>query len=307
MTAENSGGEQRLECGILGPLEVVGGGARLRLGGRQQRAILGLLLCEAGQVVSTGRLADALWGEQLPASYLTTVQTYIFHLRELLEPGRARGEVSGVLVSEPGGGYRLHVAKGSVDARLFEELLTQGTAALEGGDPAQALGLFDRALGLWRGEVLGDLADFAFVAPVAGRLHELRLAAMESRMEAELALGHHGAAVAELDRLVAEHPLRERLHAERILALYRSGRQSDALGAYRSAVVAHRGEYAILRRIQAGLLRLPVPLIPAVVRLSVTGPLAPVVHRAYWRVADPDRLHVTSQSGSLTTPLQTVT
>ena len=99
MTAENSGGEQRLECGILGPLEVMRGGARLRLGGRQQRAILGLLLCEAGQVVSTGRLADALWGEQLPASYLATVQTYIFHLRELLEPGRARGEVSGVLVS----------------------------------------------------------------------------------------------------------------------------------------------------------------------------------------------------------------
>jgi YVTN family beta-propeller protein len=234
MTTENSGGEQRLEFAILGPLEVVRGGARLRLGGRQQRAILGLLLCEAGRVVSTGRLADALWGEQLPAGYLTTVQTYVFHLRELLEPGRERGAPGQVLVSEPGGGYRLHVAKGRLDAKLFEELLAQGTAALEGGDSAQALGLFDRALGLWRGEVLGDLADFAFVAPVAGRLQELRLAAMESRMEAELALGHHGAAVAELDLLVVEHPLRERLHAERILALYRSGRQSDALGAYRA-------------------------------------------------------------------------
>jgi YVTN family beta-propeller protein len=233
MTAAESDGGQRLEFGILGPLEVLRSGTRLKLGGRQQRAILGLLLCEAGQVVSIGRLADALWGEHLPSGFLTTVQTYIFHLRALLEPDRARGACSGVLVTEAGGGYRLHAQAGSVDAVLFEDLLVGGQAALERHDPAEAVVLLDRALGLWRGEVLGDLADFGFVAPVAGRFQELRLSAMELRMEAELALGHHGTAVAELDRLVADHPLREQLHAERILALYRSGRQSDALAAYR--------------------------------------------------------------------------
>ncbi|MEO8517838.1 MAG: ABC transporter substrate-binding protein [Dermatophilaceae bacterium] len=233
MTAENSGGDQRLEFGILGPLEVLRSGTRLKLGGRQQRAILGLLLCEAGQVVSVGRLADALWGEHLPSGFLTTVQTYVFHLRALLEPDRARGAGSGVLVTEAGGGYRLLAAAGSVDAVLFEDLLVRGRAALESQDPVEAAVLLDRALTLWRGEVLGDLGDFGFVAPVAGRLQELRLSAMELRMEAELSLGHHGTAVAELDRLVASHPLREGLHAERILALYRSGRQSEALAAYR--------------------------------------------------------------------------
>ncbi len=116
---------------------------------------------------------------------------------------------------------------------LFEDLVARGTAALDGRDAGQAVILFDRALALWRGEVLADLPEFGFVAPIAGRLQELRMSALESRMEAELLLGHHGAAVAELDRLVADNPLRERLHAERILALYRSGRQSDALGAYR--------------------------------------------------------------------------
>ena len=233
MTAAGSDGEQRLEFGILGPLEVLRSGTRLKLGGRQQRAILGLLLCEAGQVVSIGRLADALWGEHLPSGFLTTVQTYIFHLRALLEPDRARGAGSGVLVTEAGGGYSLHAPAGSVDGVLFEDLLVRGQAALESQDPGEAVVLLHRALGLWRGEVLGDLADFGFVAPVAGRLEELRLSAMELRMEAELELGHHGTAVAELDRLVADHPLREGLHAERILALYRSGRQSEALAAYR--------------------------------------------------------------------------
>ena len=233
MDAANGGGDQRLEFGILGPLEVLRSGTRLKLGGRQQRAILGVLLCEADRVVSVGRLADALWGEHLPTGFLTTVQTYIFHLRALLEPDRARGAGGGVLVTEAGGGYRLHAPAGSVDAVLFEDLLVRGRSALERQDPGEAVVLLDRALGLWRGEVLGDLADFGFVAPVAGRLQELRLSAMELRMEAELALGHHGTAVAELERLVADHPLREGLHAERILALYRSGRQSEALAAYR--------------------------------------------------------------------------
>lgn len=232
LTAE--GGEWgRLEFAILGPLEVLRSGTRLHLGGRQQRAILALLLCEADRVVSIDRLTDALWGEDPPVGYLTTVQTYIYHLRELLEPDRARGTASRVVTTAPGGGYRLHMADGSLDVVLFEDLVVRGAAALDGHDPGQAVGFFGRALGLWRGEVLGDLAEFGFVAPVAGRLQELRMSAVESRMEALLLLGHHGAAVVELDRLVADYPLREGLHAVRILALYRSGRQADALEAYR--------------------------------------------------------------------------
>lgn len=274
MTAEGDGGG-RLDFGLLGTLEVLRSGTRVPLGGRQQRAILALLLCEAGTVVSIGRLADALWGEYPPAGFLTTVQTYIFHLRELLEPHRARGETARVVVTEPGGGYRLAVADGSVDAVLFEGLVARGVATMEEQDAGQAVGLFDRALALWRGDVLADLAEFGFVAPVAGRLQELRMSALESRVEAELLLGHHGTAVAELDRLVADHPLRERLHAELILALYRSGRQSDALGAYRDLrallhedlgiepspplQVLHR---AVLAQDPA-LAWLPIPAIPA--------------------------------------------
>ncbi|MDP9219177.1 MAG: ABC transporter substrate-binding protein [Actinomycetota bacterium] len=223
----------RLEFGVLGPFEVWRSGERLALGGRQQRAVLAMLLCEAGTVVSVGRLADTLWAGAPPPGFLTSLQTYVFHLREVLEPDRARGAPGRVLVTEPGGGYRLQVADSSVDAARFEAMVAQGRTALATQDAAQAVDLFDQALALWRGSVLSDIAEFGFVPAFAGRLEAMRLSGLESRLDAELSLGHHDAALAALGPLVVDHPLRERLHAQRMLAFYRSGQQSGALAAYR--------------------------------------------------------------------------
>lgn len=245
MTAENNAWGPGLRFGVLGPLEVRLDGAPLTLGGRQQRAILGMLLCEGGHAISVERMADALWGEHLPRSYQATVKTYVFHLRTALEPSRPRGAAGEVLTTEPGGTYRLNTSVESVDAHRFEELVRRGGAALESDEPGQALDVFDDALALWRGDVLADLTDFDFVSPTAVRLRELRLCALESRIEAELALGHHNTAVAELDRLVVDYPMRERLHAQRILALYRSDRQSDALNAYRDLRTHLRDELGV--------------------------------------------------------------
>ena len=131
------------------------------------------------------------------------------------------------------GGYRLDLAPHQVDVTRFEDLVAQAAAALAEPTPGLALSLFDEALSLWRGDVLSDLADFDFVEPIRARLDEMRASALESRIQAKLDLGRHATVIAELAPLVADHPLREGLHAQRILALYRSGRQSDALAAYR--------------------------------------------------------------------------
>jgi DNA-binding SARP family transcriptional activator len=233
-----------LAFGLLGPLQVIRDGKQLPLGGRQQRAVLAVLLAEAGTVVSVARLADAVWGEQVPAGYQATVQTYVFHLREALEPGRERGAPARVLVTEPGG-YRLHATDGTVDAAAFEQRVSAGQAQVARGEYAQAAATLTDADGLWRGEVLADLADLAFVAPLAVRLEQLRRSAIESRIDAELALGHHRALLGELNQLATRYPLDEDLHAAHILALYRAGRQSDALGAYRAVRTALRDELGV--------------------------------------------------------------
>ena len=234
-----------LEFCVLGPLEVRRAGEPVPLGGRQQRAILAMLVCEAGTAFSVGRFADALWGDHPPSAFQVTVQSYIFRLREALEPGRARGSPAQLLVSEPGGGYRLRLGNASVDVVQFETLLGQARLALEATDARGAVDRYDQALALWRGEVLAGLEDFDFVGPIAARLQELRISAEESRADAELMLGHHDTVLPGLDRLVADHPLRERLHERRILALYRSGRQSDALAAYRDLHARLRDELGI--------------------------------------------------------------
>ncbi|MFL6100296.1 MAG: ABC transporter substrate-binding protein [Actinomycetales bacterium] len=229
--ALETGQRQPLELCVLGALEVRRGGTPLALGGAQQRAVLAVLLAEAGTTVSLDRVADTLWGEHPPAGFVTSIQTYVFRLRELLEPGRARGAPARLLVTEPGG-YRLHLDGQLLDAAQFRLLAAAGATALDSGDPAEARRLLDRALALWRGDVLADLEKFEFVEPYAAQLDELRLAALEHRIEAELALGHHAAVLPELRHLVSQHPLREGLRAELMLALYRAGRQSEALSAY---------------------------------------------------------------------------
>lgn len=206
----------------------------MTLGGPRQRAVLALLLLEANRVVSMDRLAEEVWAGHPPEGWSTTLQTYVFHLRRALEPDRPRGGVAAVLVTRDHG-YLLEVDRASVDTAVFEEGFRAGGAALVAGRYAEAAQTLRRALGRWRGPVLADLADYAFTRPEAARLQELRLAALEVRIEADLALGRHDALTSELDGLAREHPLRERLHGQLMLALYRSGRQAEALAAYRRA------------------------------------------------------------------------
>ena len=221
-----------LEFGLLGPFQVLRDGESLALGGRLQRAVLARLACEVGHAVSVERLVDGVWGDPAPPGVVTSVQSYVFHLRQVLEPDRPRGTPGSVLVTAPGG-YRLDVDPHCIDVTRFEELVASGDAAAEGDQPGTAANAYRSALALWRGDVLEDLGDHDFVAPVRARFDELHASALESRIRAELELGHHAGVVAELGSLVAEYPLREGLHAELMLALYRSGRQSDALAAYR--------------------------------------------------------------------------
>jgi YVTN family beta-propeller protein len=219
------------EFGILGPLEVWRSGRAVPLGGPRQRAVLALVLLEANRVVSMDRLAEDVWGGDPPEGWATTLQTYVFHLRRALEPDRARGAAGGVLVTRDRG-YVLHVDREQLDAARFRDGFTAGRAALEAGRYAEAAQTLRQALDLWRGLVLADLADYAFIRPEAARLEELRLAALEARIEADLALGRPDAVTAELEQLAGEHPLRERLHLQLMLALYRCGRQAEALAAY---------------------------------------------------------------------------
>ena len=246
------------EFGILGPLDVTRSGCVLPLGGPRQRAVLALLLLEANRVVSMDRLAEDIWGGDPPEGWATTLQTYVFHLRRALEPGRARGAAGDVLVTR-GRGYLLRVDREHLDAARFQDGFTAGRAALDAGRHAEAAETLRQALDLWRSGVLADLADYAFTRPEAARLEELRLAALEARIDADLALGRHDALTGELEQLTAEHPLRERLHGQLMLALYRCGRQAEALAAYRRARDLLAGELGIdpgepLQRLHASVL-----------------------------------------------------
>lgn len=259
MAAEAIAGQSgHTEFGILGPLEVVRSGRAVPLGGPRQRAVLALLLLEANRIVSMDRIAEDIWAGRPPDGWATTVQTYVFHLRRALEPDRVRGAAGGVLVTRDHS-YLLRVDHPHLDAAAFQDGFTAGRTALGAGRPAEAAEGLRRALELWRGPVLADLADYAFTRPEAARLEGLRVAALEARIDADLALGRHDALTAELDQLAAEHPLRERLHGQLMLALYRSGRQADALAAYRHARDLLAGELGLdpgepLRRLHAAVL-----------------------------------------------------
>lgn len=211
---------------LLGALELQNGDRPVALGGAKQRALLALLLVNANQVVSRDRLIDELWGEEPPPSVVQSVQVYVSRLRKLLPPD--------TLLTRPTG-YLLEVEPADVDLSCFERLLAEGRAALAAGDPEQASSAFHDALALWRGPPLAEFAYEPFAQAVIGRLEELRVAAFEERIEADLALGRHSDVIAELDTLIAENPHRERLRAQLMLALYRSGRQAEALEVYRRA------------------------------------------------------------------------
>ncbi len=219
---------------LLGQVEARRDGERVELGGRKQRTALASLLVRAGRVVSLDQIVDDLWPEHPPARAAATVQVFVSNLRRALEPDRPRGAPGTVLVTASRG-YQLAVEPGSVDAQEFVRLAEQGRAALDGDDPEQAAAVLRRALELWQGPALADVPDAPFARAEAARLDELRLGAIEDRIDADLALGRHSALVAELELQVLRHPMRERLRAQLMLALYRCGRQADALQAYRAA------------------------------------------------------------------------
>jgi DNA-binding SARP family transcriptional activator len=210
-----------VEFRILGPLEVVDGGASIPLGGSRQRALLALLLTRANEVVSADRLIDELWGERPPQNAVNALQYHVSQLRKALAPGDF------VVTREPG--YLIRVAANELDLLRFERLVDEAQHA----PPETAAGLLREALELWRGPPLADLAQESFVQTEMFRLNELRLRALELRIDADLALGENAALVGELELLVRENPLRERLRAALMRALYGAGRQAEALEVYR--------------------------------------------------------------------------
>jgi DNA-binding SARP family transcriptional activator len=214
-----------LEFRILGPLEVSTEDGPVRLGGPRQRATLAILLLSPNRVVSVERLADDLYAGAAPVTAVTQVQRQISELRKALGPE------SGIETRSPG--YVLHLSADQLDLSRFERWTEEAVQALALGKNKSAADLLRRALGLWRGAPLADLAYESFAQTSIERLDEIRSAALEARIEADLALGRHAAVVGELEQLVAEQPLRERLRGQLMLALYRSGRQAEALEVYR--------------------------------------------------------------------------
>ncbi len=215
-----------IEFRLLGPLEVFRAGEPLAVRGAKPRALLAMLLLHAGEAVSTDRLIDALWGERPPATAANALQAHVAAVRRALEPDRGSRGADGLLVTRVPG-YLLRVTADELDITRFERLVADGQSALQ-GDAAAAAQLLTEALGLWRGPALADFVFEPFAQSEAARLEELRLGALEDRLEADLALGRHAEVVPELEGLIAEHPLRERLAGQLMLALYRCGRQGHA-------------------------------------------------------------------------------
>jgi DNA-binding SARP family transcriptional activator len=212
-----------LDARLLGPLEVLRDGAPVALGTPRERALLARLLLDSGRTVAVDRLVEDLWGEDAPSTAVKMVQLHVSRLRKVLP--------AGVLVTRTPG-YQAQIPPEALDIERFDRLHDRGRAALARGSAGEAARCLRDALALWRGPALAEF-DEPFAATEAQRLQEMRLACLEDRIDADLRLGRHAAVVGELDALVADHPLRERLRGHLMLALYRSGRQVQALATYR--------------------------------------------------------------------------
>ena len=250
---------------MLGPLEVTEDGAALALGGPRQRVVLAYLILEANRVVSTDQLIDRIWGDEPPDAARAALFAYISRLRKLLGAGRIQARPPG---------YILVATRDEIDALRFTALVAG--ARQQAADREASAALLTQALDLWRGTALSDLADYDALQPAITRLEELRLGALEDKFEAEIALGRHREAVPQLESLSGEHPLRERLWSQLILALYRSGRQGDALGAYHRARTTLVEELGIdpspeLRRLETQVLNQD-PALERTLPLPSTGP-----------------------------------
>lgn len=222
-----------MELRVLGPLEVVRDGDHVPLTSAKQRAVLTALILSANLVVSADRLTEAVWRGAPPPTAAHALQVYVSQLRRRLEPSRAPDRTSRPLLTRTPG-YLLRVGAGDLDSDRFENLTAEGRAHLASGSPDMAAGLLREALALWRGRAYADLAGDDVAEREATRLEELRHAAVEDRIDADLARGHHAELVAELRSVVAAQPFRERAWAQLMLALYRSGRQRQALETYRA-------------------------------------------------------------------------
>jgi DNA-binding SARP family transcriptional activator len=217
---------------LLGPLEVSDGDHPFPLGEGRQRAVLVLLLLHRNEAVSSDRLIDALWGEAPPATAGKVLQNHVRQLRRALDDREGRR------LQTRDRGYVLHVQDGELDLDRFDRLVEEGGEALARERPAAAR--LREALALWRGSALADVAYEAFAQPEIARLEERHIATLEQRIDADLALGRHTDLVAELEGLVAQYRLRERLRAQLMVALYRSGRQADALEACNARAALRR-------------------------------------------------------------------
>jgi len=253
---------------VLGPLEVGGDTGSVELGGVKQRSLLAMLLLHAGEVVSTDRLVDALWGASPPLTSAKTIQVYVSRLRKALPDDR-------LVTRSPG--YVLYVESEELDLARFEELVGEA----RGAPPETASAKLAEALALWRGPPLADLAYEVFAQAEIARLEELRLAAVEQRVEADMALRRHADLVAELETLVGRHPLREHFRYQLMLALYRSDRQADALEAYQAARRELSDGLGLepsesLKQLEAAILRQDPQLAPPTV--PAAAPPAAAVH-----------------------------
>ena len=256
-----------MQVRILGPFQLEDGGRQITVGGVRQRAVLADLVLNANEVMPSEQLLLELWGEDSPPSAANALQAAISRLRRVLPPGR---------LITTARGYMLRLFPAELDAARFEQLVFEGRDALAAGAAAEAVQLLDQAMTLWRGPPLTDFRYEPFAQAEMARLEELRLACLEERNEANLAVGTAGTLTAELGRMVTDHPLRERLRGQLMLALYRSGRQADALEAYRqfrSTLMEELGlePSSALRELQAAILRHDPALAPG----SATGGTPP--------------------------------
>lgn len=240
-----------MRVGLLGPFEAESGGRRIVVGAAKERSLLANLALDAGHVVAADALIHALWGEDPPPAARKTLQTYVWNLRQAFEPER--------IVTEPLG-YALRIASTDVDVGRFRALAKQGYAAMAAGHAVRAAEVLGRAVGLWRGEPFGGLAEHPGLISERARLTEEYLSALESNFAANLAIGRHTELVGELEVLIDQHPFRERLWGYLMVALYRGGRQADALATYQRARRVLLEELGLepggeLRRVEEAILR----------------------------------------------------
>ena len=280
-----------MQVRILGPFQLEEGGRRITIGGLRQRAVLASLVLQANQVVPSEQLLVDLWGEDSPPSAANALQAAISRVRRALPAAR-------LMTKAPG--YLVRIFPEELDVSQFEQLVSEGREALTAGDPAQAAQTLRRALSLWRGPALADFRYEPFAQAEIARLEELHMTCLEERIEADLALGSAGVLIAELWDLVTEHPVRERLRGQLMLALYRDGRQTEALEVYREFRSFLQEELGLettpqLRDLEALILRHDPLLSP-----SFTTAVAPLARRPVTVLCVV--LHVASSSGTALDP-----